>query len=443
MVPFVQWSPNLDVSAAFARLRDNFVACRDTELYVKYGKAMAHLCIQSVKINSELLVSKYPWHDEFRETRSRFIRDAFMTGRVAYNQLKNTKQDDAQRKHKADVRTALRTMVVHSRSDHLSRPDDENLIWHGDLHWRDSDGHVPGCEEFDWLVDYLTGETERDIDDDTKGDALFALSAMRGLGSSAKRPSYIRSLIRCMGPTRPSRVRHAALRAVSEARRELASITSASMPQGVDAQLLNELSRALFTVVHPSDDQTIHDTGPDTSFHNVRDSFYIRLIFALAKNDEWYQRLTRHDHLDRCISLVDRVCQMQMWATGFYLIVIVGRIKSSGKDLPFSPAQEKWRLLVINSWDIVPYTWMEEHLDEIPALVTSTRLNLTASDDGIPSQWFIDVAAKVHHALFRFQEKRSTYLDNGVAQAAVDAAISSAQGLDAELSRVVEDRKIS
>ncbi|KAG1768529.1 hypothetical protein EDD22DRAFT_233868 [Suillus occidentalis] len=57
MIPLTQWLPaNLDVSASFKRLRDNFVASRGKEeLYVKYGQAMAHFCIQSVKIDTELL----------------------------------------------------------------------------------------------------------------------------------------------------------------------------------------------------------------------------------------------------------------------------------------------------------------------------------------------------------------------------------------------------
>ncbi|KAG1745221.1 hypothetical protein EDB19DRAFT_1906344 [Suillus lakei] len=159
MVPFVQWSPKLDASASYARLLDNFTLCRP-ELYVKYRKAMAHLCIQS-------------------ETQTRFIHDVFMAGRAAYDQLKNTQQDDARRKHQADACTAIGTMLVHGRSDRLSRPDDEDLIWHSDLQWRDGDRHAPGCEEFDWLVDYLADEIEHVhvTDDETEGDALLALSA--------------------------------------------------------------------------------------------------------------------------------------------------------------------------------------------------------------------------------------------------------------------------
>ncbi|KAG1822648.1 uncharacterized protein BJ212DRAFT_1425256, partial [Suillus subaureus] len=225
IVPCVQWPPSLDVSTVFARLRRHFMACRDTdkeELYVKYGKAMAHLCIQSGKISRGLL--EFYSDNKFQTTQSRLVHDAFMAGRAAYNQFKKSWAEDAKPKHRASARTALRTMLVHGLSFRLSCPDDEELTWRGDLQWRYSDGHTPSCEEFDWLVDYLADGAEYPTDDETEGDALLALSAMRGLGSSTRRLSYIRSLIRCMDSPRPPRVRHSALRAVFEAREELASI---------------------------------------------------------------------------------------------------------------------------------------------------------------------------------------------------------------------------
>ncbi|KAG2357913.1 hypothetical protein BDR07DRAFT_318131 [Suillus spraguei] len=236
---------------------------------------MAHLCIQPVKISSRLLE-----YAEFGQTRIRLIREAFMAGRNAYEQLnsKDTQEADAQQKLRADIRTALRTVVVHGHANRLSRPDDEDLIWHGDWRWHHSDEHKPSYEEFDWLVDYLADNNticspadliagDAHTDEETKGDALLALSAMQGLGSPTKRQSYISSLIRCMGPTRPLRVRHSALRAVFEAREELAS-----MPLGIDAQLLNELSRVLLTAACPEDGQTTYNTEPHTSSHIDRDS---------------------------------------------------------------------------------------------------------------------------------------------------------------------------
>jgi hypothetical protein len=63
-------------------------------------------------------------------------------------------------------------------------------------------------------------------DNETEGDAFLALSAMRGLGSSTKRPFYIKWLIRLIGLAMGPRVRHTALRPIFDAREVLASTTS-------------------------------------------------------------------------------------------------------------------------------------------------------------------------------------------------------------------------
>ncbi|KAG2119275.1 hypothetical protein BD769DRAFT_1482029 [Suillus cothurnatus] len=263
MVPFVQWPSNLDASAVYARLRDHFRACSDREeLFLKYGKAMAHLRTQTMKIKPQLLSKDF---DTLRcwGGQSHFISDAFVGGQDAYRLLEGQGSaldpQDRRNHHLADVRTALRTIVAHGQCYQLSPPDDENLIWEGDLRWCHSNGRAPSCEEFDWLIDYLTDTLATATDDESEGDAVLALSAMGGLGSSAKRPAYIRSLVCCMDSAKPPRVRHAALRAVFEARNELASLASDSMPQGVDTHLLDALSRAILTAVRPYHNETIHD----------------------------------------------------------------------------------------------------------------------------------------------------------------------------------------
>ncbi|KAG1787434.1 uncharacterized protein HD556DRAFT_1409233 [Suillus plorans] len=443
IVPCVQWPPNLDASAAFARLRDSFVACRNRpELYVKYGKAMAHLCIQPVKINKELL--GFLWDDKFNQSRSRFIRDAFMAGCAAYKQLKSSREDNARRrKHRASARTALRTMLVHGTRNKLSRPDDEHLIWYGDLRWRHSDEREPSYEKFNWLVDYL-GDAENHTDHETEGDALLALSSMRRLGSPAKRPSYINSLIRCMHSTKPPRVRHTALRAVFEAREELASMTSASMPQGVDAQLLDGLSSALMSAVRPNDYHTIHDTRPDGSFHKDRDFCYIRLIYALTEKNEWCHRLIHHGHLKWCIFLVNDICRDDYLRVGSCLLVIFERAKSLGEDLPFSPAEKRRQFPIAEAWHTAQYASRDDpYVDGIQALVMVTRLHLTALDDSVPREWFADLAAKVHRALVNLQQKQTFHVNAGIAQAEIDAAISSMKDLHTDLGHMVEEWNIS
>jgi hypothetical protein len=64
--------------------------------------------------------------------------------------------------HQADAR-ALTTVVtvVHGQEDHISHPDEEDLIWygHGDLRWHHANGET--CEEFDWLIDHLVDRPGR------------------------------------------------------------------------------------------------------------------------------------------------------------------------------------------------------------------------------------------------------------------------------------------
>ncbi|KAG1724653.1 uncharacterized protein EDB91DRAFT_1170624 [Suillus paluster] len=380
-----------------------------------------------------------------------------MAGRDAFHQLINAPDDKAKWKHQADARTTLRTVVVYGLDDRLSLPDDEELLWDGDLRWRHSDGHEPGCQEFDWVIDYLelsaptkpveaaNNGTKNDsptetADDETDGDALLALGAMRGLGSTAKRPSYITSLIRCMGPARPPRVRHAALRAVSEARGELASITRDSMPQGVDVNLLDTLSRAILTVVCPNRDQTDHGSGPDAIFHKNRNLCYFRLISALTKSDEWCQRLIRDGHLEWCISLVDKVSWID---NGYHLLVIFGRIGPFAKDHPFSTAQHTWQGRIDNTWFWASRSYSEmddEYVDAIPALVIVTRLNFLGSDNSVSSWTLGRLADNVHGALAKLQEGEAT---NSIAHATVVTAISSVQGLYDDLRREIDDRNAS
>ncbi|KAG2076155.1 hypothetical protein BDR04DRAFT_749132 [Suillus decipiens] len=352
---------------------------------------------------------------------------------------------------------------------------------------------------------------------------------MRGLGSPAKRPAYIRSLVHCMDSVKAPRVRHAALRAAFEARKELASLTSDSIPQGVDGHLMDALSCALLTAVRPNHDKTIHDktirqltsmisnsmpqgvvprlvhdlslalhpdhdmtihdktihelafmrsdsmphgvnahlvhqlsralltavrpdydtdhdkatydSGPDASFHNDRDYCYVRLIYALTKNDEWCQRLARDGHLEQCISLVHNADQSKSLFLRSHLPAIFGRIDPEGKNLRFSPAQEWWRVLISNTWQYARYYIKDgDYVDGLPAIVTATRLNFPGSDSSVQRDWLIALAEKVNGALYDLQQRRANFVGRGVPGDAVDAAISSMQGMYADLRRMIEDR---
>ncbi|KAG1764876.1 hypothetical protein EV702DRAFT_1153116 [Suillus placidus] len=421
MVPLAQWSRDLDASAVYKRLRDNFGACcKNQALYVKYGKAMAHLCSQSVEIDPRLL-SKFGW--DYWGGRSRFIRDAFMAGRDAYRQM--TQEDDAS--HRANVRTALRTMIVHGLDQRLSLPDSEELTWNGVLQWSHSSGEKPNREEFDWLVDYLADNV--DDDHESEGDALLALSAMHGLWSSAKQPSFINALIRCMDEDKPSRVRHAALRLVSDTQGELAAITDDSMPQGVNATLMDSLSRALFTAVCPNPEAN-YNNECDAPFHEERDRRYISLIFSLAKYGGWRQRLIHDGHLQRCVDLVDQVNKreshyLESYLPAFYLPAIIGRINPIGEDPTLSPALSQ---LIEKTWRARIYKNDDNYVDAIPALVTATKLNFQ------PEVW---LAKEARGALEYFQEEQATLVTNGVAQATVNAALSSLEDFHEKLQSAI------
>jgi hypothetical protein len=328
-------------------------------------------------------------------------------------------------------------MVIYGRRFCLSLPDDEHLIWNGDLRWSHSDGLAPSCKDFDWLVDYLS--KVNGIDDATEGDALLALSAMHALGSSAKRRSYIKVLIHCMGPTRPSRVRHAALRATAEAREELASIANDVMAQGVDAELLDELSRALLTAILPKQKhvRTVRNGGPDAAFHHKRDLYYFRLVFALATNDKWRERLSSHGHVKRCISLADFVLQSPTMDLSLYLVGTLLRIDPSSKDLSLNPFQERWRTLMSRAWIVLGNTGGQEihgWIDIVPAIVEATRQVFQDSGDGLPNWGPLKVhyiANNVQRALVRL---RATV--GQADESPRHAALSIVQGLYDDLNRM-------
>ncbi|KAG2097965.1 uncharacterized protein F5147DRAFT_714541 [Suillus discolor] len=348
-----------------------------------------------------------------------------MDSRNACIHLKNTQQaDDRQKhKHKADARTSLRTLIVHGDSYFFGLPDEESLIWDDDFRWRRSDGLLPSCEDFDWLVDYLVEEANTTADNETVGDALLALSAMPNLRSSTKRHSYITALIRCMDPARPPRVRHAALRAIDDAREELSSMTNESIPQGVDAALLDKLSCAILTAVRPnhSQDQTVQASGPDTSFHEGRDACYSRLIFALLQNDEWRKRLTRDGHFEHCVFLAKDVFKRYARLAGRYFAGIFAYINPSDKVLPLGPAQKRWQAFIRVRWDDARYG--------VYTNVDRSHEKLTGLTRG------------VYRALESMQRRKDSLVLYGVSldQVLFDAALSSVQGLYDDLRRMIED----
>jgi hypothetical protein len=460
MVPLVQWSPKIDASAAYARLVDSLATCVDRpELFVTCGKAMAHLCVHTT-------VKQYRTYEKESTTwlswgdRGHFIRDAFADAHLAHDQLKNPENEGDRLMLQANVCTALKTMVFHGLPDRFPSPHDMELIWNGDLRWRHANGHPLSCDEFDWLIDYLVDKVHDEADDETNSDhpfilsaihgrvsfnneticdALLALSGMHGLGSSTKRFPYVKALVRFMAPTRPSRVRYAALRVVSDAGEDLASIANGSISQGLDATLLDELSRALSPVILPGD---IWDGL--SSFVSRRNRCYLRLISALTKNDEWCKRLTRDSQVEWCISssLYDTVLSSSLILDKVSLAEILLHVESidaSGTHICPNPVKEKRWTLVNRAWNTFHYSYYysyysdyKEGIEALPALVAVTRQNLP----DLTRAKLADLASDVRRALQILKDTRGRLGQADIIL--LDAALPIVQGLYHELSSDAE-----
>ncbi|KAG2127545.1 uncharacterized protein EDB93DRAFT_1257015 [Suillus bovinus] len=221
-----------------------------------------------------------------------------------------------------------------------------------------------------------------------------------------------------------------------KARKELESLT----PQDGDAQLLDHLSHSLLTVVRPNDDQTVHNAEPDAPFCQERYYCYIRLIYALTGNDKWCRRLIRDGHDKWCISLVNSVSLGDYLRVGSCLVMILDRFKrvtSLPDDIPFILAEERRQLPIADAWETAQYASQDDpYVDAILALVEATRRNLEAS--GVTREW-LDLPEKVNRARVNLQKKQTFYVKAGIAQADIEAALSSMQDLRTELNRRIEE----
>ncbi|KAG2158267.1 uncharacterized protein EDB93DRAFT_656431 [Suillus bovinus] len=212
--------------------------------------------------------------------------------------------------HEDEARNALRLAIMTGCPGFL-QPTDPALIWDGVFDWED-DSRTK--EDFDWLVDFLVHFqkfTTRNFD--AMGDALLALSAMQGLGSVSRRDKYLDAVIFAMEAGKPSRLRHAALRAVFDARFELVEIVDQEKgDSSFRERLLKELAPALFITTKPIAPQLSGSDDPDAVFNPKRDDFYLRLILILAKQRDWRAHLVQAGHIERCASLLSHVIEDSM-----------------------------------------------------------------------------------------------------------------------------------
>ncbi|KAG2118075.1 uncharacterized protein F5147DRAFT_669696 [Suillus discolor] len=165
------------------------------------------------------------------------------------------------------------------------------------------------------------------------GDALLALSAMRDLGSDTRRDNYLDAIIFAMEADKPSRLRHAALRAVFDARFKLVEIVDEEEGEFRE-KLLGELAPALFIATKPVAPQRLDDE-PDAVFNPRRDDCYLRLIFTLAKQSDWRTHLEKAGHIERCTSLLDHIIKnnpsiLSVTSHSYYLAAILIRMNPSG-----------------------------------------------------------------------------------------------------------------
>ncbi|KAG2130533.1 hypothetical protein BD769DRAFT_635686 [Suillus cothurnatus] len=221
---------------------------------------------------------------------------------------------------------------------------DPAKLWHYQYFWT-ADPHSP--EDFDWLVDYLE-YIHRD-DQEAAFDILLLLDVMKVRCSPARQHQFFKSLIACMDSNMPHDLRHAALRAAHSAREEIASIDAIDDAELRD-MLLTEFSPAILTAVCPQPGAILSDNDPDRFFHSHRDSCYLKLIFALARNPNWHPQLFRDHHIDRCISIIAQrdLLQHSFYLAGIFLRIAPERLSVTPLD---SITEQQW-------WDMMRSAWL-------------------------------------------------------------------------------------
>jgi len=329
--------------------------------------------------------------------------------------------------HENEARNALRLAIVTGCPGFL-RSTDVALIWDGAFDWT---GDTRTLEDFDWLVDFLVHfRTHSARDFDAMADALLALSAMRGFGSPAKRDIYFDSIIFSMEGNKPFRLRHAALRAVFDARLELVDIADTEGGEFRE-QLLKELPSALLTttrLVAPQPEQSLDI--PDALFNPGREYYYLRLIFTLAKQHDWRVQLENAGHIDRCIVLLDHVINMMNHSIDllepvknhpYYLAGALMRMNASdtyrGSVFADKISELDWWKLLKGAWLAMWSNRLyreEESLETLPDLVKYTLESL-------------DTQAAIYDAkgLVRSMNRIYNSLRDGAAEAHIISAVKS------------------
>ncbi|OJA17401.1 putative protein 22 [Rhizopogon vesiculosus] len=325
-----------------------------------------------------------------------------------------TKNDENRGNHEDQARSALRFAIT-TGCPGFSMPNDVTLIWDGVFDWNNED-RAP--KDFDWLVDYLVHfRTSGARNFDTMADALLALSALQGLGSPEKRDNYLDAIIFSMEVDNPFRLRHAALRAVSDARLQLVEIADdKERDSKFLKKLLTDLPSALLTTTKLVAPQ-LSEHDPDAIFNPGRDYFYLRLIFTLAKQSDWRDQLEAAGHIDRCVVLLDHVINLKNFSTDEPLEALPSIVTYTLESLETKAAIYDSTSLVRVVDRIYEALKVKEARPDIISAVQSVKdwLGLTIVT-GLPGARNFDVIARALLAPSNMQgsgslKKRDNYLD--------------------------------
>jgi len=320
LLPTIKLTPEFDMKTACTALLSTFKMCfHDAQFSVstRYralacGRALHHIVCDDT-IQKFNLSNNFPLANDRNawDMWSRWHDIAYPWGfqdcKLSFGQYSTTLDPELEN----EARNALRLTIVTGCPGFI-KSTDVALIWDGAFDWT-GDTRTP--EDFDWLVDFLVHFRKHSARDfDAMADALLALSAMRGLGSPAKQDIYFDSIIFSMEGDKPFRLRHAALRAVFDARLALVDIADSKEGEFRE-QLLTEIPSALLTTTRLVAPSRSPD-DPDAIFNPGRDYFYLRLIFSLAKQGDWRARLEKAGHVDRCLVLLSHVINMESDSIG-------------------------------------------------------------------------------------------------------------------------------
>ncbi|OJA18514.1 hypothetical protein AZE42_12141 [Rhizopogon vesiculosus] len=365
LIPTITWSPDSNNMSYYQRLRDTFVGCFETDgrlrpsaeaRAVDCGRALNHLCVAGVPIGDESTPRRI-WH----QWRNIVLPQGFEQCKTLACQL-STSSDRL--RCQADTRTALRMMIA-AAGDGFIPPDSESIIWRGRFTWS---GDHRTSADFDWLVDYLVYCSK---DSTTMADAFLALSAMGGLGSRDRAPAYLEALISAMKSDSPHRLRYAALRAVSDSRMALADI-NAIEGEKIRESLLTKLSPALLMAIRVENEKNYW-----------RDDAYLRLIMALASNEQWCRQLVADGHIEQCIFMLNNLDERS--SAPLHLSAVFGRLCATCPDAAAfeAVAHAQFSRLAKLAWQSVLDLKLydeDESISALPAVVTFTRQKIIVAD---------------------------------------------------------------